>query len=171
MRRSLAVLSLGLALPVAAIAAPLGRAEAQSTGLVLGVTGEGGAFVGDAHSAVGGLAFRLGMQAGSLAIYAQSHGLIGRVIAGPESGSLQGLLWNTAMLGLTLGVFHIAVGPSMDFGWGCEGQGCYHDSPLFGLDGRIALRFDHLVVSADVHPTWVDGSPIVGVVGGLGWQL
>jgi hypothetical protein len=170
MRRSFVAPVVGFILTLGILSARAERAEAQP-GWLLGLSGEGGALVGDAEGALGGIAVRVGAQLGTFSIYAQSHGLLGRVTAGPESGSLQGLLWNTAMLGLTFGVFHVAAGPSVDFGWGCEGQGCYRGSMLFGLDGRFALHFDHLVISADVHPTWVRGEPIVGVVGGLGWQL
>jgi hypothetical protein len=75
------------------------------------------------------------------------------------------------MLGLTFGFFQIGAGPSLDFGWGCDQAGCYRGTPLFGLDGRIGLGFDHFVLSIDVHPTWIEGEAVVGLVGGLGWQL
>ena len=67
-----------------------------------------------------------------LAIYLQSHGLVGVLTAGPESGSAQGVLWNTAMLGVHFGPLHLALGPSLDFAWGCDSQqGCVDGDALF----------------------------------------
>jgi hypothetical protein len=165
-------LALALALGLAAPLAP-SRAEAQGP-LVLGFSGEGGGFVGnDAEGALGGLAVRLGVRpTGLISIYLQTHGLAGVLTAGPEGGSAQGMLWNTAMLGFHFGALELAVGPSIDFAWGCESQrGCVRGSPLFGLDGRVAVHLGSLVISADVHPTWVEGTPVVAFVGGLGWDL
>ncbi|UJR78225.1 hypothetical protein [Sandaracinus amylolyticus] len=170
--RFLAAFGLVFALSCAAPFVSPPRASADGP-LVLGFSGEGGGFVTDPQSAMGGLALRLGVRPiPLLSIYLQSHGLIGALTAGPESGSAQGVLWNTAMLGVHFGPLHLAFGPSLDFAWGCDTQeGCVDGDLLFGLDGRVALHFGSLVLSADVHPTWIDDDIVVGLVGGLGWQL
>jgi hypothetical protein len=172
-RSRLAAVAIAFGLAVAASSIAPGRAEAQPKLLVLGLAAEGGGFVADAQGALGGAAVRLGVRPlPVLSIYLQSHGLIGALSAGPHSGHVAGVLWNTLMLGLHAGVFEIAAGPSIDFAWSCgDRQGCYEGAPLFGLDGRVALHFGGFVLSADVHPTWVRDGVVVGLVGGLGWQL
>jgi hypothetical protein len=166
----LLVLVLPLVLVTFAVPAP------ASANVVFGVSVEGGALVGPQQAAMGGVGLRLGFDvAGPLSIFAQSQGLVGRMTSGPHGESLQGTLWNSLMLDLHFGPFHVGAGPSLDLAWGCtQGgptQGCVNGAPLFGLDGRLALQFDHFVLSADVHPTWIDGQIVTGIVGGLGWQL
>lgn len=170
MRRLLALLSFTAVLALASLTAAPSTARAD---FVFGVSVEGGGFVGPEQGAMGGLALRLGADiAGPLSIYLQSHGFVGRLTGGPNGGSAQGVMWNTAMADLHFGPLHLAVGPSLDLAWGCEqSTGCFNGSPLFGLDGRVALQFDHLMLSVDVHPTFVNGDVVTGIVGGLGWQL
>jgi hypothetical protein len=169
MRRLLALLAFTSLLALGSVAAP-STASAQ---FLFGVSVEGGGFVGPAQAGMGGLAVRLGADiAGPFSLFAQSHGFIGRLASGPQGGSAQGLMWNTLMADLHFGPFHVGVGPSVDLAWGCaENSGCVNGSPLFGLDGRVALQFDHLMLSVDVHPTFLNGDVVTGVVGGLGWQL
>ncbi|MDQ3030825.1 MAG: hypothetical protein M3Y87_00245 [Myxococcota bacterium] len=171
MHRSLASLALSFVLATVAPCAP-SRAAADGP-VVVGISAEGGGFLGDVQGALGGVAVRLGVRPLPwLSVYAQSHGLAGVLTSGPRGGSAQGVLWNTAMIGTHLGPLHLAGGPSLDFAWGCgEQAGCIRGAPLFGLDARAALHLDPLVVSIDVHPTWISGEPVVGMVGGLGWEL
>jgi hypothetical protein len=172
MRRWLSILVLTLPIGLAAALAP---APARAD-FVLGVAAEGGGLVGPQQAAMGGVGLRLGFDvAGPLQLYLQSQGFVGRLTSGPEGGTAQGLLWNSVMADLHFGVLHLAVGPSLDFAWGCTqggpSEGCIHGAPLFGLDGRVALQFDRFVLSVDVHPTFIDGDVTTGIVGGLGWQL
>jgi hypothetical protein len=173
MRRFLSILVLALPLAFAASLADPAPARAD---FILGVSAEGGGLVGPQQVAMGGLGLRLGFDvAGPLAIFVQSQGFVGRLTSGPQGGSAEGLMWNSLMADVHVGAFHVGAGPSLDFAWGCTSggpsQGCIHGAPLFGLDGRVALNFDHFVLSVDVHPTFVDGDVPVGIVGGLGWQL
>lgn len=171
MPRSPARLALGLTLLALSLtlAATPSRASAQEP--VFALAAEGGGFVGDAQGAMGGVGARGGVAFGFFSIALQMQGFVGALTEGPNGGTLTGVLWNSAMLGLTFGPLQLGAGPSLDFGWSCDQVGCYRGTPLFGLDGRVALGFDHLVISVDVHPTWIDGDPIVGLVGGVGWQL
>lgn len=174
MRRLLSILVLALPLGLAGSLAAPTPASAQ---FVFGVSVEGGGFVGPQQAAMGGVGLRLGLDvAGPFSLFVQSQGFVGRLTSGPQGGSAEGLLWNSLMADLHFGPVHVGAGPSLDFAWGCtEGgpsQGCIHGSPLFGVDGRVALQFDHFVLSFDVHPTFLDGGEIsTGLVGGLGWQL
>lgn len=170
-RSLLGSIVLALALTIGPSIAPR-SAEAQLPKLVLSLQGEGGGFVGDAEGAMGGLALRVGVRVRAVSIYGLSHGLVGALTAGPREGTAQGLSWNAAMVGVHVGALELAVGPSLDFAWGCGSQsGCDRGSPLFGIDGRVALHLGPLLVSLDVHPTWIDGEPLVGVVGGIGLGL
>lgn len=146
------------------------RAEAQ---VVFGISGEGGGFVGHAQGVMGGVALRLGVApTESFAIYLQSHGLIGTLTGGIHEGTATGVLWNTAMAELRAGAVHLAIGPSIDFAWGCAAQeSCYAGTPALGLDGRIAVQVGHFLLSVDAHPTFLDQGVVLGVVGGLGWEL
>jgi hypothetical protein len=173
MRRWLSILVLTLPLALAAsIAAP---APARAD-FIFGVAAEGGGLVGPQQAAMGGVGLRLGFDvAGPLSLFVQSQGFLGRLTTGPEGGSAQGLMWNSLMVDLHFGALHMGAGPSLDFAWGCTqggpSEGCIHGAPLFGIDGRLALQFDHFVLSFDVHPTFLDGGVSTGLVGGLGWQL
>lgn len=159
-------------LPAALLALLAGLpVSASAQAPVVAIAAEGGGFVGDAQGAMGGVGVRAGVAFDAFSLVLQSQGFVGALTEGPRGGTATGVLWNSLMLGLTFGFFQIGAGPSLDFGWGCDQVGCYHGTPLFGLDGRIALGFEHFVVSVDVHPTWIDGEVVVGLVGGLGWQL
>lgn len=170
MRSLLAALSFASLLALAGVVATPSTARAD---FLFGVSVEGGGFVGPEQGAMGGVALRLGADiAGPFSLFLQSHGFVGRLTSGPNGGSAQGLLWNTLMADLHFGPFHVGVGPSVDLAWGCDqSAGCINGAPLFGLDGRVALQFDHFVLSVDVHPTFVDDDVVTGIVGGLGWQL
>ncbi len=173
MRRLLSILVLTLPLALAGSLAAPAPARAD---FVFGVSVEGGGLVGPQQAAMGGVGLRLGFDvAGPLAIFLESQGFVGRLTSGPQGGTAEGLMWNSLMADLHFGPFHVGVGPSLDFAWGCTqgglSEGCIHGAPLFGLDGRVALQFDHFVVSVDAHPTFIDGDVSTGIVGGLGWQL
>ena len=173
MRRWLSILVLTLPLALAASLAAPAPARAD---FILGVSVEGGGLVGPQQAAMGGVSLRLGLDvSGPLSIFLQSQGFIGRLTSGPQGGSAQGLMWNSVIADLHFGPVHVGVGPSLDLAWGCTqggpSDGCIHGAPLFGIDGRLALQFDHFVASVDVHPTFIDGDISTGIVGGLGWQL
>jgi hypothetical protein len=108
-------------------------------------------------------------------LYGLTQGFIGSLVVGDRRGEMEGLWWNSAMLGFGAGPFHLAAGPSLDFAWGCSdsvnGATCYHGAPLFGIDGRAALQFGHFEVSANVHPTFYGGSTVTGITLGLGWAI
>ncbi len=170
MRRLFALLSFTSLLALGSLAAAPSTARAD---FLFGVSVEGGGFVGPQQAGMGGVALRVGADVtGPLSIFLQSHGFVGRLASGPQGGSAQGLMWNTLMADLHFGPFHVGVGPSVDLAWGAgESTGYIDGLPLFGLDGRVALRLDHLMISLDVHPTFVDDDVVTGIVLGLGWQL
>ena len=173
MSRWLSILVLALPIVVAGSLAAPAPARAD---FVLGVSVEGGGLVGPEQAAMGGLGLRLGFDVtGPLSLFVQSQGFVGRLTSGPQGGTAQGVMWNSLMVDLHFGPVHIGAGPSLDFAWGCSeggiGQGCISGAPLFGIDGRLALQFEHFVVSVDAHPTFIDGQVSTGIVGGLGWQL
>jgi hypothetical protein len=174
MRRALAALVVALPLALAALVAAPAPARADFR---FGVSVEGGGLVGPQPAGMGGLALRIGFDiAGPVSLFAQSHGFVGRLTTGPHEGTAQGLMWNTLMLDLHFGPLHVGAGPSVDLAWGCSAgngptQGCVNGAPLFGLDGRVALQFGHVMISADVHPTWVNDQIVTGIVAGIGWEL
>ena len=149
------------------------RAHAQPVRLIAGVNIEGGGFVGRTEGALGGIGVHAGIHLYGFEVYGLSQGLLGSVTAGPHRAALQGVSWNSVMLGFGAGPFHLAVGPSLDFAWGCSEQtgdgSCYRGDGLFGLDGRVAVELDHFAISVDVHPTFYQSSAVLGVVFGLGW--
>jgi hypothetical protein len=166
---------IALSLFVAAMAlGTSSRAEAQ-VHLIAGVEGEGGGFVDRSEGAIGGVGAHLGVHIVGFELYGLSQAFIGGLTAGPNSGSVTGLWWNSAMIGFGAGPFHLAAGPSLDFAWGCRDQNdagrCYHGDNLFGLDGRVALQLASFLVSFDVHPTFYRGSTVTAFVFGVGWEL
>ncbi len=174
-------LSLALVSLLGALAlAPMSSASAQElevrprpVHLMLGVGAEGGGFVDQQQGLMGGAQVHAGIHFFGVEIYGLSQGFIGSIMAGEHRGTVQGLLWNSAMFGFGVGVFHLAAGPSLDFAWGCTandgGSACYNGSPLFGIDGRLALQFGSFEVSANVHPTFYGQSTVTGITLGLGW--
>jgi hypothetical protein len=67
---------------------------------------------------MGGAQLRLGINIGDMvAFYYQPTGLIGAFVDRPDgSGSVAGLMWNTAMAELTfVDMLQVGIGPSMDF--------------------------------------------------------
>ena len=161
------VLTFALA-TVGLVAGPPARAEAQS--FVGGLSAVGGGFAGTPDGAVGGAQLRLGFEADAFEMFAQFSGLVGSVLSGPNGGTVQGLLWNSVLLGGHVGVLHLGIGPSADLAWGCDtGTGCFDGLPLFGIDARVALNLGPVVVSAQLHPTWLRDIPVWGALGGVGF--
>ncbi len=154
-----------------AAAAP---AQAQDVRLLAGVAAEGGGFVDRSDGLMGGVGVHFGIHIFGFELFGLSQGFIGSIMGGPNSGSVEGVLWHSGMLGFGVGPFHLAVGPSLDFAWGCRDQNagarCYNGDALFGLDGRAALVFGSFSVSVDVHPTFYGSSTVTGIVLGLGWE-
>lgn len=177
-RRSPAVLGLSLLLGLAALASA-STAQAQPPPppvyFIGGIAAEGGGLVDRSQGLMGGAGLHLGIHFFGVEIFGLSQGFIGSLVTGPHSGSAQGLLWNSAMFGFGVGVFHLAAGPSLDFAWGCEDQigdaRCYHGAPLIGIDGRAALVFGPFSVSIDVHPTFYRGGTVTGIVAGIGVEF
>lgn len=165
------LLALPLALAAALFFAP---SAGQAQRLIAGLSAEGGGFVGESQGIIGGAGLRLGFGIGPFELYAQHQGFVGALSAGPESGSGQGLLFNSLMLGLGLGPFHIAAGPSLDFAWGCSADqsssSCYRGDWLPGLDVRAAIQVGHLALSVNVHPTLYGSSAVTALVFGAGWE-
>jgi len=179
-KHSLALVSLLGALALA----PLSLAHAQESlevvhrrpvHLILGIGVEGGGFVDQASGLMGGAQVHVGIHFFGVEIYGLSQGFIGSLMVGNHQGQVEGISWNSAMLGFGVGVFHLAAGPSLDFAWGCSdssnGAQCFQGAPLFGIDGRLALQFGSFEVSANVHPTFYGHSTVTGITLGLGWAL
>jgi hypothetical protein len=156
---------------------PLSRAEAQPgpVGFMGGIAAEGGGFVDRSQGLMGGAGVHLGVHFFGVEVYGLSQGFIGSVVAGPHNGALQGVLWNSAMLGFGVAFFHLGVGPSLDFAWGCgdqnDGSLCYSGAPMIGIDGRAALVFGPVALSIDIHPTFYREGTVTGIVGGVGWEF
>lgn len=143
--------------------------------LLAGVGGELGGFVDQATGLVGGAQVHVGVHVHGLEIYGMTQGFVGSLVGDPHGGEVQGIAWSSAMLGFGVDVFHLAIGPSLDFAWGCtdtrNGAGCYRGDLLLGFDARVALQFGHFEVSADVHPTLYGRSTVTGITLGLGWAF
>ncbi len=170
----LATLALG-ATSVASAQEPAPHRTGRPVHAMFGVAGEGGGFVDQASGLMGGVGVHAGIHLFGLEVYGLSQGFLGGLTVGPHSGAMQGILWSSAMLGFGVGPFHLAAGPSLDFAWGCEddqnGASCYHGTPLYGADARLALQFGHCEVSANVHPTFYGRSTVTGITLGLGFAL
>ena len=166
-------LLLGALAPSAADAQVVYAPRPRPVRLILGVGAEGGGFVDQATGLMGGGQIHAGVHFFGVEVYGLSQGFVGSLTAGPHSGEVQGLMWNSAMFGFGVGVFHLAAGPSLDFAWGCADNNgtasCYRGDYLFGIDGRIALQFGGFEVSANVHPTFYGRSTVTGITLGLGW--
>lgn len=174
--RPLAILALSLSL----LSLSATRASAQElvprpspVHVMVGVGGDGGGFFDRAGGLMGGAHVYAGIHFFGVEIYGLSQGFIGSLTMGPHSGSVEGIVWNSAMLGFGVGPFHLAAGPSLDFAWGCSddqaGADCYHGAAMFGLDGRLALQFGNFEVSTNIHPTFYGSSTVTGLSVGLGW--
>lgn len=173
-------LTLLLCIAGCALAMPT-RAEAQRVEvvrhrhvyLIAGVGGELGGFVDQATGLMGGAQVHVGVHVYGLEVYGLTQGFVGSIVGSPHGGTVEGLAWNSAMLGFGAGVFHLAAGPSLDFAWGCSdtsnGAGCYRGDYLLGFDARVALQFGHFEVSANVHPTLYGRSTVTGITVGVGW--
>jgi hypothetical protein len=155
--------------------APAPAPRARHVHLLFGVGAEGGGFVDQATGLMGGAQLHVGIHLYGFEVYGLTQGFIGSLVAGDHRGQVEGLWWNSAMFGFGAGPFHLAAGPSLDFAWGCRddnGQaGCYHGSPLYGIDARLALQFGSFEVSANVHPTFYGRSTVTGITLGLGWAI
>jgi hypothetical protein len=182
----LTTLPFALALALSPLAPPA-QAEAQTRvvevvtprprpiHLIAGIGAEGGGFVDQASGLMGGAQMHFGVHLFGFEMYGLTQGFIGSLTVGSHQGSMEGLLWNSAMFGFGVGVFHLAAGPSLDFAWGCSDTngdaGCYHGAPLYGINGRLALQFGSFEVSANVHPTFYGRSTVTGITVGLGWAF
>lgn len=160
--------------------APVSHADAQQlvrrghpVRLIAGVGAEGGGFVDQSMGLMGGAQMHFGVHFYGVEIYGLTQGFVGDVLSAGHNGSMQGVLWNSAMFGFGAGVFHLAAGPSLDFAWGCSdtssGTDCYNGAPLYGIDARVALQFGNFELSANVHPTFYGRSTVTGITLGLGW--
>lgn len=175
--RTLPLLALvgALALGATSPASAQSSAHGRRVHTMFGIAGEGGGFVDQAGGWMGGVGVHAGIHLYGFEVYGLSQGFLGSLTMGPHSGAMQGILWNSAMFGFGVGPFHLAAGPSLDFAWGCEddqnGASCYHGTPLYGADARVALQFGHFEVSANVHPTFYGHSTVTGITLGLGFAL
>jgi hypothetical protein len=152
-----------------------------------GIDATGGAFARGPQAAFGGLRARLGLQLGDwFSIYYMPTGLIGGFFDQRDDDAMVGLMFNSLMAEVTFfDMLQLAVGPSLDFIWGCTDDpqsalSCDDSGPHFGLDGRVAIAIgggmEHgrggLTLSADVHPTWyADDTVGVTVLGGIGVDM
>jgi hypothetical protein len=171
---ALALSSLAFAPRSTALAQPAPAAPRPSpVRLMLGVGAEGGGFVDQASGLMGGAQVHAGVHFFGVEIYGLSQAFIGGLTMGSHRGEVQGLWWNSAMLGFGAGPFHLAAGPSLDFAWGCSdeqgGADCFHGAPLYGIDGRVALALGSFELSANVHPTFYGHSTVTGITVGIGW--
>ena len=143
--------------------------------LMAGVGAEGGGFVDQAFGLMGGGQVHFGVHIHGFELYGITQGFVGSLMYnGSHSGSATGLLWNSVMFGFGTHRFHIAVGPSLDFAWGCTDSlgstGCYNSNgPLFGVDVRLALQFGEFELSVNVHPTFYGKSTVTAITVGVGW--
>lgn len=164
-----------LALATTSLASAQERPHGHPVRPMFGIAGEGGGFVDQAGGFMGGIGVHAGIHLFGFEVYGLSQGFLGSLTMGPHSGAMQGLLWNSAMIGFGVGPFHLAAGPSLDFAWGCEddqnGASCYHGTPLYGADARVALQFGHFEVSANVHPTFYGRSTVTGITLGVGFAI
>ena len=172
--------SVSLALAVAStslgIAAPIAHAEAPQgpVRLIAGFGLEFGGFVDQAEGLAGGGNLHLGVHFFGVEIYGLIQGLMGSYLGGPHDGVVVGMLWNSAMFGFGASIFHLAVGPSLDYAWSCTNSAvetnCYQGNPLFGLDARASIQVDGFALTLDVHPTLYGPSTVTAIVLGVGFE-
>jgi hypothetical protein len=185
-RNTRLVVALSVVLPLASVgwasdacaqdfASPgdLDRAQVDlyAPGVRFGISGVGGGFGGVVDGAVVGLAPRIGVQLDRvLGAYLQTHLLLG-TFGGTGAGRIAGFVFNELMVDLTaLDRFQVALGPSLDFVWNCrevnEVNPCGNNEARFGGDLRFAFTLgdaihdrparEGLVLSLELHPTWLD---------------
>lgn len=167
----------------------LEREDPHFTRFRFGISGVGGGhWEGGPDIGMGGAQVRVGVQLGDwVAIYYQPTGLVGAIYDRADgSEAAAGLMWNTAMIELTVMDFlQIGGGPSVDFIWGCDNRyqdeiDCDSSDAFFGASGRVALVLGDygpgyrqgLTISAEVHPTWYrEDDASIAVLGGIGYEL
>lgn len=198
---SIAVAVLAMALPFAGAlwASPSAAQDFSSSqdmvhvdlyrqGVRFGLSGVGGGFVGVVHGGVAGLAPRVGVQLDDMiGMYLQVHGLVGNYDSETTGGRVAGFLFNEIMIDVTfLNRFQVAVGPSLDFTWNCAEANhvdpCGNGEARFGGDLRLGLVLgdgaegrvgerNGVVLSLEVHPTWLDPDFNVMMLFGLGGEI
>jgi hypothetical protein len=155
--------------------------------LRFGMSGVGGGFVGVVDGGAAGIAPRVGVQLDRvIAIYLQVHALIGNFGSSSGGSRVAGFLFHELMVDLTvLDRLQVGLAPSLDFVWNCrEANGrdpCGNGEARFGGDLRFALALGDevhrtdtrhgLVVSLEVHPTWVDPDFTWMTLFGIGGEM
>lgn len=155
--------------------------------LRVGVDATGGGSVRGPQVGLGGARARFGVQVGDwFALYYMPAGVVGAIDRSRSGDWTAGFLYNTVAAEVTfLERVQLAVGPSMDFAWGCgttpqDGGSCTDHGPFFGIDGRVAIVFEPSVfggptgvtLSGDVHPTWYANAELgVTILGGVGVEM
>jgi hypothetical protein len=175
---SIATLVLAIAILLLSLAHPT-HADAQRRRAdirpMFGVAGEGAGFIDQAQGLMGGVGVHAGVHLYGLELYGLSQGFVGALVGGPRDGNVEGILWNSGMIGFGVGAFHLAGGPSLDFAWGCQSvnaaPSCYHGIAMLGGDARLALVFSPIAITFDVHPTLYRDSTVTSFVLGVGFEL
>jgi len=144
-----------------------------------------GAMIGDESGFGGGVAIHIGLQLNDIvATYAVHRLWLADVIGGDER--MFAVSTNAVVIDLTLFErVQFGAGPALDVGIGalcgqdatrCDGLGDVH----LGVETRLAVSLGErtparrrgLVISANVHPIFVDRNTTIVIVGlGLGYQL
>lgn len=180
MKHKLASLSLAFVLSSSALGTAVSVAQAEEVevpspvGLIAGFGLEFGGFVDQAEGLMGGGNLHLGVHFFGVEIYGLIQGFMGSYLGGPHDGVVVGMLWNSAMFGFGVEMFHLAVGPSLDYAWSCANSAlvanCYQGNPLFGLDARAAVQLGGFSISLDVHPSFYGPSTVTAIVLGVGFE-
>lgn len=161
------------------------EAPGHRTRLRFGASGVGGGFVGTMSGGAGGLALRVGAQLDDVfAIYVQAHALVGGFAPHPSDEAVAGFVFHELMLDFTIAdVLQLGGGPSIDLVWGCTRENrvgtCSDIGPYFGGDFRAAVvlgqygpeRRGGLVLSVDVHPTWMSSDLATMLLLGIGGEI
>lgn len=180
MKHKLASLSLAFVLSSSALGSSVSVARADEVDapspvrLIAGFGLEFGGFVDQAEGLMGGGNLHLGVQFFGVEIYGLVQGFMGSYLGGPHDGVVVGMLWNSAMFGFGVDMFHLAVGPSIDYAWSCANSAlvsnCYQGNPLFGLNARAAIQLGGFAITLDVHPSFYGPSTVTAIVLGVGFE-